>query len=58
MLDLQDFLKMSSERSENINGKWPRNHYFWAFRLSAVSFPQSHLAALRFLDDLGFERIG
>ena len=24
----------------------------------AVSVPQSHLAALRFLDDLGFERFG
>ena len=31
---------------------------FWAFRLLVVSVPQSHLAALRFLDDLGFERFG
>jgi hypothetical protein len=47
---------MCAEHSENINRKWPRNHYFWVFRLSAVSVPQSHLAALRFLDDLDFER--
>ena len=39
-------------------GRLPRDHYFWAFSLSAVSVPQSHLAALRFLDDLGFERVG
>jgi hypothetical protein len=49
---------MCAEHSENINRKWPRNNYFWAFRLSAVSVPQSHLSALRFLDDLGFERLG
>ena len=49
---------MCAEHSENINRKWPRNHYFWAYCLMAVSVPQSHLAALRFLDDLGFERFG
>ena len=49
---------MCAEHSENINRKWPRNHYFGGFRLLAVSVPQSHLAALRFLDDLGFERFG
>lgn len=49
---------MCAQHSENINRKWPRNHYFWGFRLSAVSVPQSHLAALRFLDDLDFEAFG
>jgi hypothetical protein len=49
---------MCAEHSENINRKWPRNHYFGVFRLSAVSVPQSHLGALRFLDDLDFERFG
>ena len=49
---------MCAEHSENVNRKWPRNHYFGAFRLLAVSVPQSHLTALRFLDDLGFERFG
>lgn len=49
---------MCAEHSENINRKWPRNHYFGGVRLLAVSVPQSHFAALRFLDDLGFERFG
>jgi ribosomal protein S18 acetylase RimI-like enzyme len=49
---------MCAEHSENINRKWPHNHYFWGFRLLAVSVTQSNLAALRFLNDLGFERFG
>ena len=49
---------MCAEHSENVNRKWPRNHYFWAFRLLAVSVLQSHLATLRFLNNLGFEQFG